>query len=212
VQSNRFTTFKIEKRKISDCVSEIIAQQLTATYYNSVAYKSNACVRGFSNTIVPIYQTQYVSHNKLEPTVPCFVCNSITVFRFDLLHGRNCAKNIECIFCAKYFNLWSLSLLTNFQNFCCLKSSHWTLLARRSSSGFQPECCDTLARVPFTIIMVPRANAFFNISFKKAIFKLSWNHKANCYGISPVCRKLYLSTLRCRKPIKVGLGQFGAAA
>ena len=105
MQSNRYTTFKIEKTTITDCVSEFISQPLIATYYISVFYKGNTCVRGFSDTIVHIYQTKYVSHSKSEPIVQCFVCNAITVFGFDLLHGRNCAKNLGSIFCEKYFNL-----------------------------------------------------------------------------------------------------------
>jgi len=57
-------------------------------------------------------QNQYVSCRNSETTVQCFVCNSTSVFRFDLLRDRNCAPNID----AKSFSLESLSLLTNFQN------------------------------------------------------------------------------------------------
>jgi len=47
----------------------------------------------------------------------------MSVIRFDLRHGRNFAPKIECISCAKPFNLGNLSLLTNFQNLCTVKSN-----------------------------------------------------------------------------------------
>ena len=40
------------------------------------------------------YQCQW---SKSETTVQCFVCNSISVFRFDLLHRRKCILTHVCV-------------------------------------------------------------------------------------------------------------------
>ena len=93
-----------------------------ATQYNTI--------HSYNISVMPVveasltrsfpYQTQYISCRKseTETIVQCFVCNLISVFRFDLLHGRNCVPNID----AKSFSLGSLSLPTNFQNF----STNWS--------------------------------------------------------------------------------------
>ena len=52
---------------------------------------------------------------KLETFVQCFVCNSIAVFRFDLLHCRK--RTVTDVCAIKQFLLQNLSLLTNSQNF-----------------------------------------------------------------------------------------------
>jgi len=64
-----------------------------------------------------------------------------------------------------------------------------------------------------TICMVPWADAFFNISSKNTVSKMSSDLKANCgfavgchklYFPSIRCHKLYLPSIRCRKPKKIG--------
>jgi len=67
------------------------------------------------------YVNRPTTISKSATIVQCFVCQSIYVFRFDLLHLRNftlthvCFPNIQCIYSAKSFSFGNLSLLTNFQ-------------------------------------------------------------------------------------------------
>jgi len=76
-----------------------------------------------SLTLSFLYQYQYVSCSKSKTIVQCLVCNSISVFKFDLLHGWNCAPNIKCIFCATFFSFGSISLLPNFQKLSAVLSN-----------------------------------------------------------------------------------------
>ena len=68
-----------------------------------------------SLTLSYLYQAQYVSCSKSETVVQCFVCNSISVFRFDLLHAET-VLHILSEFLCEIYSLGSQSLLTNFQN------------------------------------------------------------------------------------------------
>jgi len=52
-----------------------------------------------SLTLSFLCQTQYVGCRKSETIVQCFVCHSISFFKFDLLHDISCAPYID----AKFF-------------------------------------------------------------------------------------------------------------
>jgi len=73
--------------------------------------------KGLSDTIV----LPDTSISKPATIVQCFEGHSISVFRFYLLHLKNCTltnvrfPNIQCIYRAKFTSFGNLSLLTNFQ-------------------------------------------------------------------------------------------------
>jgi len=73
--------------------------------------------------------TKPTSGRKSATIVQCFVCHSISVFRFDLLHLKSstltqvCFPNIKCIYSAKSFSFGNLSLLTNFKKHSTLWSN-----------------------------------------------------------------------------------------
>jgi len=73
-----------------------------------------------SNTIIPIL-VPICQWCKSETIFQSFVCNSISVFKFGLLHGIKCFLTYVCAskhrvhFCVKCYILGNLLLLTNFQ-------------------------------------------------------------------------------------------------
>ena len=77
----------------------------------------------FEDSLKLSFLYQYcVCSSKSETIVQFFVCRSISVFRFDLLHSIEnvlsytyVIPNFECISSAKSFSFGNLSLLTSFQ-------------------------------------------------------------------------------------------------
>jgi len=66
----------------------------------------------------------------------------------------------------------------------------------------QPGCRGTLGcYLQYPVVL--RANAFFNVLLKRYL-KISLNHKSNCYGFAPRCRKWSFSFVGCRKSKNVG--------
>jgi len=62
-----------------------------------------------SLTLSFLFKTQYVSCIKSETVTRCFVYNSISIFRFGLLHGREYDPHIECIFVQNH-SVWEANL------------------------------------------------------------------------------------------------------
>jgi len=81
---------------------------------------------------IPVVEASWQYHSFINTSasgiVQCFVCHSISVFRFDLLHRRkfthaHVCVNIECNFSAKSFYLKNLSSLTNFRKLSAVSNT-----------------------------------------------------------------------------------------
>jgi len=82
-----------------------------------------------ASLILSSFINRPTSISKSATIVQCFDGHSISVFRFDLVHLRNCTlthvcfPNIQCIYRAKSFSFRNLSLLTNFQKISTVLSN-----------------------------------------------------------------------------------------
>jgi len=87
-----------------------------------------------SLTLSSFINNRPTSISKSATIVQCFVRHSIFVFKFDLLHLKNCTlthvyfPNIQCIYSAKSFSLGNLSLLTKFQKLFTVWSNTITVM------------------------------------------------------------------------------------
>ena len=106
-RNNRIATFETKKGKTSEAIIEIISQQQNAIDYKLLLH---ACGGGFSETIVPILNTN-VSGNMSENIVQSFVWHWISVLDLAWIMVENASShthvlpNIECIF-TENLSIW----------------------------------------------------------------------------------------------------------